>query len=239
MYQRLDPEHIVGTSRTLASRVAERFPGSGLSRVALELVQVTERAARDAAWMAIPRLRLRLGVGILVAMLLALLAGGVAVLMSQRFETGAADLIQASEAVIQDVVFVGIAVFFLVSLEARSKRRRALAALHSHRAMAHIVDMHQLTKDPERVALPASGPDTPSSPRRRMSVFELSRYLDYCSEMLSLLSKASALYIQDFSDPVTISTVNDIEDLTNGLSRKIWQKIMILERMADEPGHPA
>ena len=28
-------------------------------------------------------------------------------------------------------------------------RKRALAAIHELRAMAHIVDMHQLTKDPE------------------------------------------------------------------------------------------
>jgi hypothetical protein len=65
-----------------------------------------------------------------------------------------------------------------------------------------------------------------------MSVFELSRYLDYCSEMLSLLSKSAALYIQDFDDPVTISTVNEIESLASGLSAKIWQKIMILDRSA-------
>lgn len=232
MYQRLDPDRIVATARILASRVGERFPGSGLSLLAGELVQVTERAARDAAWLGKPRLRLRVGIGMLVALLLALVAGVAAALLRLRAEASLTEVLQASESLIQDVVFLGIAVYFLASLEARSKRRRALAALHTHRAMAHIVDMHQLTKDPERVVHPASGPDTPSSPARAMTGFELSRYLDYCSEMLSLLSKAAALYVQDFSDPVTISTVNEIEDLTTGLSRKIWQKIMILDRIA-------
>ena len=95
--------------------------------------------------------------------------------------------------------------------------------------MAHIVDMHQLTKDPERVRMGDESPDTPSSPVRTLTVFQLSRYLDYCSESLSLLSKFAALYVQDFDDPVTMSAVNEVENLTNGLSRKIWQKIMILD----------
>jgi hypothetical protein len=47
--------------------------------------------------------------------------------------------------------------------------------------------------------------------------------------MLSLIGKIAALYIQHFNDPVVISTVNEIEELTTGLSRKIWQKIMILQ----------
>ena len=34
--------------------------------------------------------------------------------------------------------------------------------------------------------------------------FELSRYLDYCSEMLSLTAKLAALYAQNLPDPVII-----------------------------------
>jgi hypothetical protein len=61
-----------------------------------------------------------------------------------------------------------------------------------------------------------------------MTAFELSRYLDYSSEMLSLTGKIAALYAQNFDDAHVVAAVNDIEDLTSGLSRKIWQKIMIL-----------
>ncbi|TMP99740.1 MAG: hypothetical protein E6L09_08785 [Verrucomicrobia bacterium] len=74
------------------------------------------------------------------------------------------------------------------------------------------------------------GPPTKSSPRRTMTDFELSRYLDYCSEMLSLIGKVAALYVQRFDDPVALSAVDEIEDLTTGLSRKIWQKIMIINQ---------
>jgi hypothetical protein len=63
-----------------------------------------------------------------------------------------------------------------------------------------------------------------------MGEFELMRYLDYCSEMLALTGKLAALYMQDMRDPVIIEAVNEIEDLTTSLSRKIWQKIMILNQ---------
>ena len=78
-----------------------------------------------------------------------------------------------------------------------------------------------------------------------MSAFELNRYLDYCTEMLSLSGKVAALYIQHFEDPEAVSAVNDLEDLTSGLSRKIWQKIMVLPSAArdltqpDVPAAPA
>ena len=62
---------------------------------------------------------------------------------------------------------------------------------------------------------------------------ELGRYLDYCSELLSLTSKIAALFVERFNDPVTLSAVNEIESLTAGLSRKIWQKISMLLNTAD------
>jgi len=63
-----------------------------------------------------------------------------------------------------------------------------------------------------------------------MTDFELSRYLDYCSEMLSLIGKVAALYVQRFDDPAALSAVDQIEDLTTGLSRKIRQNIMIINQ---------
>jgi hypothetical protein len=55
--------------------------------------------------------------------------------------------------------------------------------------------------------------------------------LDYCSEALALISKIAALYVQDFQDPILLDAVDDVEDLAAGFSRKIWQKITILENL--------
>jgi hypothetical protein len=55
--------------------------------------------------------------------------------------------------------------------------------------------------------------------------------LDCCSEALALISKIAALYLQGFQDPVLVDAVDNVEDLTAGFSRKIWQKITILENL--------
>src|SRR5207244_1248553 len=55
------------------------------------------------------------------------------------------------ESGIVDVVYASIAVYFLMSLPNRLTRRRLLALMHRLRSLAHVVDMHQLTKDPERL----------------------------------------------------------------------------------------
>jgi hypothetical protein len=127
----------------------------------------------------------------------------------------------------QNVAFIGIGLSFLIAAENRVQRRRAFAFIRELRAIAHIVDMHQLTKDPERVLSP--GMTTPSSPKPGLTRFELGRYLDYCSELLSLTSKLAALHVQCVNDPVVLDAVNDIETLGSDLSSKIWQKIMILD----------
>jgi hypothetical protein len=78
-----------------------------------------------------------------------------------------------------------------------------------------------------------------AAPQRELDAFQLSRYLDYCSEMLSLMGKLAALYVQNYPDPQATAAVDDIESLTTGLSHKIWQKIMLLEQTVDpapEPG---
>jgi hypothetical protein len=59
------------------------------------------------------------------------------------------------------------------------------------------------------------------------------RYLDYCTEMLSLTGKLAALYMQSVRDEVVIHTVNEIEGLTTNLSSKMWQKIMIIRAEID------
>jgi len=57
----------------------------------------------------------------------------------------------------------------------------------------------------------------------------LGRYLDYCSEMLSLANKVAALFVQRMNDPQVLAAVDEVSGLTNGLSSKIWQKLTILD----------
>ena len=225
-YRDLDTHAVAITIERLCRRVEHRFPQSGLARVCRELDRIGDHTKERARSLVKPIIALRVAAAVLVIVILGGLGFTVLSLRSPTEQWSLGQFIQVLEAGINDVVLVSAGVFFLVTAETRIKRRRALAALHELRVIAHVIDMHQLTKDPEWLL--GRGPESGLVPARTMSRFELSRYLDYCSEALSLTAKIAAIYAQSFDDEVSLRAVQEIEGLTNGLSRKIWQKLMIL-----------
>ena len=229
-YRQLDDAAITQTLEETAGRIRERFPDSNLRKLAEQLLLVSREAADMVRYLSRPNWPLRIGGGIAIVVLIALLLLVAAFTVKTPGEMTLSEVLQTIEAGINDIVFFGIAVFFFTTVEARVKRRRALAMLHQLRSLAHIVDMHQLTKDPER--LMASGPAFSPGAARPATGIDLAKYLDFCSELLSLISKIAALLVQRFDDGVVLAGVNEIEALTTGLSSKIWQKITILERAA-------
>ena len=227
----LHPARIIETIQALGDRIEERFPGSGLARVARQQLAIARSTLARVEWVRKPILWVRAAVGVVILLIVALVAGIALRLNLNAGGAHAAEIIQAVDAAINEMLLLGAAILFLATTESRIKRRKALAALRELRALAHIVDMHQLTKDPERFA--GSGAalgDTPSSPRRTLTRWELARYLDYCSEMLALNSKLAALYAQTLDDPVVLAAVDEVETLTTGLCVKIWQKLVIVNR---------
>lgn len=227
-YSQLNPELLVATVEKLSARIGERFPQAGLHRVSRHLCA----AAAESRKRVVESARQSILIRALIALLLIIVMAGIVMSVSAfRIEPRSEpvtwlELVQAVESGINDIVFIGVGVFFLTSLENRMRRRRILKALHELRSLAHVIDMHQLTKDPQRAG--GSMVATPSSPANTLSADQLIRYLDYCSEMLSLVGKLAALYLQRSDDAVVLSTVDEIEGLTTGLSRKIWQKLMII-----------
>ena len=224
MYRTLDPEKTIATLKTLANRIEERFQGASLNRVCRELLAIAEETTGRISWVSRRHSAIRVAVLAVIGSAIWL---GWFVVRRVKINTDGFS-IEELEAATNAVVLTGAALFFLFSLESRIKRRRVLAALHELRAISHVIDMHQLTKGPSHV-IAGFGQQTRSSPQRTLTPYELTRYLDYCSEMLSLIGKLAALYAQSDSDGVVLQAVNEIETLTNGISRKIWQKIMILD----------
>lgn len=225
-YRRLDPELTVATVAQLVRRIEERFPDSGLVHVCEQLLAIARETREKAERIARPLVVLRIALGAVVLAILGVLVYTLAQVDLDVSTRSAADLVQVLEASMNAVALIGAAIFFLVTIENRVKRSRALAALHELRSMAHVIDMHQLTKDPK---IPGVEPvDTPSSPRRTFDDFQLARYLDYCTEMLALLGKIATLYAQSSTDREVTSVVNDIEVLTSGLTRQIWDKIQAI-----------
>jgi hypothetical protein len=234
----LRADKIIRTIARLHARIAERFPQSGLAAVAADLTATAGATAARVAMLARPNFALRLLaaavvlLGVAAQIYIARLVDWMAVL--RRADVVA--ISQGLDSIVNLLLLAFAAIWFVLTLERRLKRRRVLRSLYELRSFAHVIDMHQLTKDPTIVL--AGGPSTPSSPHRPMSEFELSRYLDYCAEALALIAKLAALYAGQVQDEPVITAVNEIEALTSDLGRKIWQKIMIISRL-DERGAAA
>ena len=229
-YTALDSDRIISSLEVLSTRIYERFPQSGLFQVSKQLLTFGRNAQEDSEWVARPIIPLRIVSGIFVLLLILAVVWtlrSLTVLEESKELLRFENFIPLLEAGINDIILIGAGIFFLVSAETRIKRRQVLNSLHRLRVFAHIIDMHQLHKDPERVL--QRGELAPSTPKIDMTPFELGRYLDYCSELLSLTGIIAGLYAQNSEDPVLIDAVSDIEQLTNGISRKIWQKLMILD----------
>jgi hypothetical protein len=219
-------EEIQKTIQKLYLRIKDRFPESNLANVCNNLHTISQEANQTVEWIAKPNYALRLAVytGIVVTALV--IVHTIMVINVKTEGINIAELVQMAGAALDGLALIGGGIIFLITLENRRKRQRVIHAVNHLRCIAHIIDMHQLTKDPELVA-DITNP-TPHSPTHKLTEYELARYLDYCTEMLSLVSKTGFLYVQDFHDPVATEAVNDLEDLCTGLSRKIWQKIMII-----------
>ncbi|MBF0689864.1 MAG: hypothetical protein IR158_19080 [Cellulomonas sp.] len=230
-YERLDPAAVCATVDRLHARIATRFPDRNLRHVAAELAglvsDVGEQEARTRRHEHVAR------VASLVAVVLVVGATVFALVMAVRDAVAAATSLRAFEwlpvveSAINDTVFAGIAVWFLLAVPARLQRAATLRRLHRLRSLAHVIDMHQLTKDPER--LRPGFRTTSQSVDVGLDADGLAAYLDYCTELLSLVAKAAALCAEESTDAVVLDTVSTVENVTGGMSTKIWQKIATLD----------
>ena len=166
-YEHLDVGSVVATADAVQARIAARFPERQLGAVAGAVRAAAARAAAAGERPPVRRLS-RLVCALLAA---AVVAGTlVALVIVVRDAVAAADgrasfdWLPVIESAVNDVAFAGIATFFLLTVSQRMDRHAIIAELHGLRSLAHVIDMHQLTKDPEFLLSP--GRQTPHSPRR-------------------------------------------------------------------------
>jgi hypothetical protein len=228
---RLAADHVSDTVAQLERRIQARFGERGLTKAVRDLGQLVAyvRNEGDESRDRLRRTTLAariVGVIIALAMLVALVFGVRSAIVDGLART--ADWVPLVESIVNDLVFAGIALVFLWAIPERLERRTLLRLLHRLRSFAHVIDMHQLSKDPEQVS-----PDyvpTAESIRHGLDADQMHHYLGYCSEMLSLTAKTAALCADGSGDSLVLETVSTIETLTTELSNKIWQKISLLPR---------
>ena len=238
-FRTLDPALILATAEKLERRIVERFPDRGLARVAAEVVALTRLAKADADTLTPPiwGLRLLIALAVITGGAVFVWVGSIIPLNQVSRDTFAS--VEGIEAAINTALLAALGLVALIRLEARVKRQRVALRLHGLRSVIHVIDMHQMTKDP--ITLSPDFEPTPASPNRDMDAVALSRYLDYCAELLAITGKLAALYAQAVPDEGVGSAVNDIELLGASLSRKIWQKISLIDQTPQSlrSGRPA
>ncbi len=231
---RLEADAVLASLERLERRIRERFPTRTLGLTCRDLIETARGTARRVERVCKPFVLLRLAIALVVLgvaaavwFLAASLWPTVAGMVSEASVADYSAATQAFESAVNLMLLAAVAIYSLALLETRLRRRAVLRHLFELRRYAHVIDMHQLDKDPVAIANPSER--TASSPVRDMSLYDLARYLNYCSEMLSLIGKLAALYSENVEDPEIIEAASDIETLTTNLGRKTWQKITMIQ----------
>lgn len=224
-YRSLESNEIIRTIDELHMRISGRFPRSDLAAVCEELLVVAKETEAKSQAVNAPNFPLRAIIVLLVAVAAATIVFLVHAIQVKTGEVELVNLLQGLEAGTNLVIFLSVAIYFLFSLESRISRTRALNDLNELRSIVHVIDMHQFSKDPSELLS--------SDSTEGMTRTDLTRYLGYCSIMLSLGAKLAALYAQKLPDEIVIDAASDLQNVAGGLSLKIWQKISILESYED------
>jgi hypothetical protein len=217
------------TAKRLVERVQDRFGEDDLTGIARQVSDVASRSEK--------RIGRALRVGFMIRVLTwPLVVGailGVASWIGSLQLTirvnDAGDLAQSLDSVVQTMLVLGAGVWFLLSIGTKVQRRSLLKALQELNALAQVIDLIQLDKDPDRLHF-STEQRSPKSPTlgKANTAFLLSRYLDYCGELLSVLGKVACLYRERIDDEVILSRLGDFDRLTNQLRTNIGAKMGLI-----------
>jgi hypothetical protein len=221
------------TARKLVGRIDERFSDCELKRLAQKVEKTVANSRR--------RLRGPYALGFLVRLVvwpcvfaaLGAVGYGIYCLDLKVQVNNGGEFVQGLDSALQVMIMLAAGTWFFLTLGNRLVRNRLLKAVQELRAQVHMIDLLQLDKDPDRL-FRKEGENTATSPQlgKVSTPFLLSRYLDYCSELLSLISKVAALYSEQVKDPVVLAELSEIEKLTNQYRLTIGTKMASISNLS-------
>jgi hypothetical protein len=215
--QRLDPSRIIETAENLARRVSERLPESNLAVLAVEvagIARVTDERSRRAS-MPIYIIRAACLIATIVALLgLLLLVRHI----GTRWEFSTiTDVFESADAGVNILFVLAGGLWFLITLEARVKRKQALAFIGELLEFVQLIDVTQLYHTPEFYASKDSVGGTPSR-------FDDNTYLLFCTEMLAVIGNLALLYTRGNMDDSVWRAASDVVMLANAIEDRLLSK---------------
>jgi hypothetical protein len=214
---RLDPSRIVGTADNLARRVGEKFPESNLAGLAVELAgiaRVTDERTRRARS---PNHVIR--VACVVAILVSLL--GLLFLVRHihaRWEFGTiTEVLEAADGGVNILIVLAGGLWFMITFEARVKRKQALAFIGELLEFVQLIDVTQLYHTPEFYT-------SEHSPGGAAPRFDDNTYLLFCTEMLAVIGNLAPLYNRGNMDDSVWRAASDVVMLANSIEGRLLSK---------------
>ena len=122
---KLDPHKIIKTLELLEKRISERFPDSGLRKVCMEVLETVYKSKDNIAWISRPNIPIRVISVLIIVIGLAGLGYSLTLLDLKISDTTLTTIVTVSEALFNDIILIGAAIFFLITFETRLKRKRA------------------------------------------------------------------------------------------------------------------
>ena len=142
----LNSDKVIETIVVLEKRISDRFPDAGLRNVCNNFLTLAKQSKNNIEWIAKPNIIMRSFAYFIILIGLGGLAYSISYIDLKITDTTLLNIATISEAIFNDLLLLGAAVFFLGSMESRAKRKRAIKRLNELRVIAHVIDMHQLTK---------------------------------------------------------------------------------------------
>jgi hypothetical protein len=213
---RLDPVRIVQTAENLARSISDKLPESTLASLAAELAAIaraTDERARQAR---------RPIYAIRCVSLLAIGASLVGIFyllghIHTRWDFGTiTEFFEATDAGFNLLILLAGALWFLVTIEERVKRTRALASLGELREFIHVIDVTQLYYTPDLYKV------DPASSRTSLNLDYT--YLLFCTQMLAVISNLAPLYTRGATGDSIWRAASDVEMLANAIATKLVSK---------------
>ena len=213
---RLDPARIIETAEKLAQRIGERLPGSILAGLAVELARIARETDERARQARRPILAIRFA---------SVLAIGTSLLglwylldhIHTRWEFGTiAELFEATDAGFNLLVLLAGGLWFLITLESRLERKKALGSIEELREFIHVIDVTQLYYTPELYK-----PDSANS--RSPLDFDYT-YLLFCTQMVGVINNLVPLYTRGAAGDSILRAASDVEMLANAVTARLQSK---------------
>jgi hypothetical protein len=199
------------------SKICESFPEASLRHTSLTILTIALEIPSTIKWI----MKRNYFVMITLFLLFATVGSGLYYTWKNMNITfsgvNIAEFAQMFDASFSFLVLLGSGAYFLFSYQSRARKQKLVRAINKLIGLTHVVESHQLTKDPDH------------NPYKDSKM--LAKYLNYCTDLLALISKIGFLYVQALNEPEAQSIEGDLETLTSGISRKIWQKIMLVGRL--------